>query len=98
MGDSADDEGEDTETEGAGLQESSANMTYEPTKEDERVRSEIIDALKASGQANMGGASSGLRPSASTSAARQRRPEDGDRSGEISSSTDSEWEKVDDDR
>jgi len=98
VGDSADDEGEDTETEGAGMKESATSIAYEPTKEDERVRSEILDAMKASGNATMGGASSGLQPGKPSGTTRQRRGDDGERSGEISSSTDSEWEKVDDDR
>lgn len=95
VGDSADDEGEDTEVEG-GMKES---VSYEPLEEDERVRSEILDAMRAGGQASAG-ASSGLEPPMDTGASRQRTPQapDGDRSGEISSSTDSEWEKVEDGR
>lgn len=97
VGDSADDEGEDTETEGAGMRESAsgasaASVAYEPTEEDERVRSEIIDAIKASGNATAGGASTGLQAGDGGSAARQRKDGEGDRSGEVS--TDSEWEKV----
>ena len=99
VGDSADDEGEDTETEGVGLRESTTSGSDEPVMEqDERVRSEILHAMGASGQATAGATSSGSLRAGSAGTARQRRLDEGDRSGEVSSSTDSEWEKVDNDR
>jgi len=95
VGDSADDEGEDTETEGVGMRESvggasEAGGENEATEEEMRVRGEIVDASKASGQAGTGGASSGSQAAGGSSAPIQRRVSD--RSGEVS--TDSEWEKV----
>lgn len=93
VGDSADDEGEDTEVEDPAMRDSTASISYEPTEEDARVREEILDAMKASGRATMGGVGSGSEIAESAETARQRKAEESDRSGEVS--TDSEWEKVD---
>lgn len=89
-GDSADDEGEDTEVEGGGMKES---VSYEPSKADEIVRGQMLDAVKASGQAT----TSGSQVKDGASDARSRRVADGGSSAsEIS--TDSEWEKIDEGR
>ena len=94
VGDSADDEGEDTEVEGEGrMKESASSIGKEPSEDDRRVREEILDAMKASGHATQsGGMSTGTEQAVGGAKARQRRAEDGDRSGEVS--TDSEWERV----
>ncbi|KAK5125135.1 hypothetical protein LTR85_000811 [Meristemomyces frigidus] len=94
VGDSADDEGEDTETEGQGMSQSGTSAACEPSADDQQKLDETPDATKAAGKSETPGASTGLQLGASAGASRQRRAEDGDRSGEVSSSTDSEWEKV----
>ena len=88
VGDSADDEG--TETEGDNLRASREEVEFVPSAQDEEIRQRVLADLSKSGQATMG---SGLAPSGGE--ARQRRT-GGDMSGEVS--TDSEWEKVDNDR
>lgn len=94
--DSADDEGEDTEVEEgkAGMRESTSSigMSSETKRDDSKIREEILDAMKASGQgAESRGAGTGVQNVVGAEI-RQRVVEDVDRSGEIS--TDSEWEKV----
>lgn len=97
--DEADDEGEDTETEG-GLRESTASLTSGgPTRESERVREDILDAMRVpppppSGQ---GAASSGAQAGTSEARLRQTRVDEAGISGS-ELSTDSEWEKVDEGR
>ncbi|KAK3702809.1 SMK killer toxin resistance protein [Vermiconidia calcicola] len=80
VGDSADDEGEDTEVEGSGpasgTKESANPLSGEVQQDDSRSSGAATGAEQAVGGAE----------------ARQRRAEEVDRSGEIS--TDSEWEKV----
>ena len=91
--DEADDEGEDTEVEDAGRMKES--FTFEPTKGDERIREEILDAMRTSGAAP---ATSGVQTVAGGAQTRQRRvPEEGSVSAS-EMSTDSEWEKVDEGR
>ena len=97
VNDSADDEGEDTEVDESGkpsgLDSSTASLSNEPPGEDSRVRHEIRDAMGASGsQAQSSGSNTGADQTVGGAEARQRKVEDVDRSGEIS--TDSEWEKV----
>lgn len=101
VGDSgADDEGESTETEGPGMRESASSAGYEPTDEDERIRRGIMEAIKVSGRGGKPkqSESSGAQASGGAADPRQRRGDTGDRSGDMSSSTDSEWEKVEGDR
>ncbi|TKA24193.1 hypothetical protein B0A50_05957 [Salinomyces thailandicus] len=100
VGDSgADDEGGETETEDPRLRESASSVSYEATEEDERIRGEIMNAIKVSGSGGKaGGAASGLQADAGADGSRQRKVEVDDRSGDASSSTDSEWEKVEGDR
>lgn len=89
-GNSADDEGEDTEVEG-GMTGSKASLSgfEDEAGVDERVRQEIVGAVQKSG-----GKTSGVKVAGGGEQARQRaRQRDGDMSGELS--TDSEWEKVD---
>jgi hypothetical protein len=89
-GDVADDEGEDTEVEGGGMKES---VSYEPTQADEMARAQILEAVRASGQAT----TSGAQAKGGASDARSRRAGDGGSSAsEIS--TDSEWEKIEEAR
>lgn len=97
----ADDEDEETETETEhGMRDSIASAS---TGEDvrERARSHA-EALAARTNAVTGGADGPARASgmerAVGGAARQREVGAGDRSGYVSSSTDSEWEKVDEGR
>ena len=90
--DSADDEGESTETEALGMRESGSSAAYEPLEargvfQDEKTRDDGV-----------GSAATGLHVSDAYGTPRQRKVDEGDRSGEVSSSTDSEWEKVDGDR
>ncbi|KAK4497535.1 hypothetical protein PRZ48_011986 [Zasmidium cellare] len=84
----ADDEGEDTEVETDAMKASTISSgSWEPSKEDERVRKEILDAMKVSG-------SSGAKAAPGDVRKRQGKVDDGNQSAsEIS--TDSEWEKVD---
>lgn len=100
-GDAADDEGEDTETEG-GMRESVTSLG-EPavvSARGEPAKAEIIEALQAAAHAPVGSggsAASGLQPVAGGSESRQRRIDDPDKApSELS--TDSEWEKVDEGR
>lgn len=87
-GDSADDEGEDTEVEGGGMRES---LSCEPVKADRMADEHKPDEVV--GQAS----SSGLEVQSGSIDARARRAGDGGSSAsEIS--TDSEWEKVEDGR
>ncbi|KXL46887.1 hypothetical protein M433DRAFT_133809 [Acidomyces richmondensis BFW] len=97
-GDSADDEGEDTETEGAGMRESTSSMSLESKTAEEEMRQGIINAMQPSLHATKTGisASTGSQAIGPEGTSRKRKIDDGDRSGEIS--TDSEWEKVEDDR
>lgn len=83
VADSADDEGEDTETEG-GLGESAVSLGGD-------VKEKIRQAMRED-DASGTGASTGVTTLTDT-AIRQRFGEESDRSGDIS--TDSEWEKVD---
>ena len=97
VGDSADDEGEDTEVEGSGpasgTKESANPLSGEVQQDDSRVRQEIRDAMRPSDSAaQSSGAATGAEQAVGGAEARQRRAEEVDRSGEIS--TDSEWEKV----
>ena len=93
--DSADDEGEDTEVEesGRGMKESVSDMSDEPTKDNLRVREEIRNAMQpGGGPVSESGVATGAEQAVGGAEARQRRAEEGDRSGDIS--TDSEWEKI----
>ena len=100
VGDSADDEGEDTEVEDSsrapGMKESIPSLSKAPPaveEDDSRVRKEISDAMKSSGSDELTALfASGAEQGKEDAEARQRRAEDVDRSGEIS--TDSEWEKI----
>lgn len=87
-GAAADDEGEDTEVETDAMKASMISSgSWEPSKEDERVREEILNAMKVSG-------SSGSKTAPGDVRKRPAKTDDGDKSAsEIS--TDSEWEKVD---
>nr|POF03046.1 v-type atpase assembly factor pkr1 [Quercus suber] len=94
--DSADDEGGSTEVEGE-LLKTSQKITYQPSEEDNKVREEILDALRTSGKTIQHGVSSSSQPVLSGKlTARQPHTDDADRSGEIS--TDSEWEQVEGER
>ena len=92
--DSADDEGEDTEVEDSRqIVGSTPNLSKEPLEEDSRIRREIRDAMAPSEKdTRSSGLASGAEQADAGAEARQRRAEEVDRSGEIS--TDSEWEKV----
>lgn len=96
VGDSADDEGEDTETEGVGMRESASSAVSERAAEGGQLRDGASGDVKARFEGS--GATTGLQVGGPSVAGRQRRADEGDRSGEVSSSTDSEWEKVDGDR
>jgi len=98
VGDSADDEGEDTETEGVGMRENTSSTSLESTKGDAEVRQGIRHAMRPSGHATKTetSAATGSQAVGGKAIPRQRKIEDGDLSGDIS--TDSEWEKVEDDR
>ncbi|KAK5135039.1 hypothetical protein LTR08_005699 [Meristemomyces frigidus] len=103
--DCADDEGEDTETEGLGMRESGGSAAYEASGQGEVQQSEVTGVTEKSENAGVGSASTGLQVGGDYAASRQRRisgdyaaprqqkVDEGDRSGEVS--TDSEWEKVD---
>lgn len=84
--DSADDEGEDTEVEGDGGRLASVG------DEDARVREEIRQAMNQAAGTTGGGDATGVEQAAGGAEVRQRKVEDADRSGEVS--TDSEWERV----
>lgn len=91
VGDSADDEGEDTEVEDAvGVRRSQVGLGSGAGKD---ASEEIVDATTSSGVL-VGGSSAaaGVEQAIAGAEIRQRRTEDADRSGEVS--TDSEWEKV----
>ena len=94
-GDSADDEGEDTEVEGA-MKESTASLSYASATDDEKLGNKMLDTARTKGQEAGHGSSSGLHSAAGVSDARRRMTEEADRSGEIS--TDSDWEKIDEER
>lgn len=94
VGDSADDEGEDTEVEGAGVE------GLRPEVVDTGVRAGALEGrARNGGMLGQGGATTtttALQPAAGEGTPRARKVSEGDRSGEIS--TDSEWEKVEQDR
>ncbi|KAK3720573.1 SMK killer toxin resistance protein [Vermiconidia calcicola] len=97
VGDSADDEGEDTEVEGSGpvsgTRESANPLLGESRQDDSQVRQDICEAMRSRDSDVQGsGAATGAEQAVGGAEARQRRAEEVDRSGEIS--TDSEWEKV----
>jgi hypothetical protein len=88
VGDSADDEGEDTEVE-----ESRGVDIRRKEEDDGRVRQEIREAMVEDRQRKQGsGTASGAEQATAGAEARQRKLDDVDRSGEVS--TDSEWERV----
>ncbi|KAI7090181.1 hypothetical protein KC356_g1749 [Hortaea werneckii] len=99
-GSGADDEaGEDTETEEHTKVIPPGAKGYQTTGETERLRSGIMDAVKVSGSGGKkgsGAAASGAQ-AGERLGTKQRNVQAGDRSGDISS-TDSEWEKVEDER
>jgi hypothetical protein len=89
VGDSADDEGEDTEIEAAGMKDSSGNIS--PKLVEEWAEKQIAEA-KANKAAQA--EASGAQAKAGANDARLRRGDPGNvSSSELS--TDSEWEKVD---
>lgn len=98
VADSADDEGEDTEVEGHGstMKESTGSLSRHGEKVDGggQLREEVLEAMKVtpSAQQESSAAATGAEQATTCAEVRQRRTEDVDRSGEIS--TDSEWEKV----
>ncbi|EME77906.1 uncharacterized protein MYCFIDRAFT_212589 [Pseudocercospora fijiensis CIRAD86] len=100
-GDAADDEGENTETEG-GMRQSVTSLG-EPdvvSSRGEPAKAEIIEALRAAAHAPVGSgdsAASGVQPIVGGSESRQRRIDDSDKAPS-EFSTDSEWEKVDEGR
>jgi len=95
-GEEGDDEGEDTEVEGEALKSSRASLGGGMGEGvDERVRQEVVRAAQASGIQAPGEEDLRQR-SGKAQAPAQVRSRSGDLSGEIS--TDSEWEKVDEDR
>ncbi|KAI6830700.1 hypothetical protein KC340_g8306 [Hortaea werneckii] len=96
-GSGADDEaGEDTETEEHTRVTTPDAKGYPTTGGTERIREDIIDAVKVSGKNSGGSAASGAQ-AGERLGTKQRNVQAGDRSGDISS-TDSEWEKVEDER
>ncbi|GAB1727940.1 hypothetical protein NU195Hw_g6243t1 [Hortaea werneckii] len=101
-GSGADDEaGEDTETEEHIKGTKPGAKGYQTTGETKAPRKDAIDALKVSGSGGKsggggGGAASGIQ-AGERLGTKQRSVQTGDRSGDISS-TDSEWEKVEDER
>ena len=97
VNDSADDEGEDTEVEDSAratqMKDSTSSLSHEEQQDDSRVRQEIHEAMgSGESEAQSSGLTTGAEQAVGGAEARQRRTEDVDRSGEIS--TDSEWEKV----
>ncbi|KAI7359171.1 hypothetical protein KC354_g9437 [Hortaea werneckii] len=99
-GSGADDEaGEDTETEEHTRVTMPDAKGYPTTGETERIREDIIDAVKVSGNGgkNSGGSAASGAQAGERLGTKQRNVQTGDRSGDISS-TDSEWEKVEDER
>ncbi|TKA82106.1 hypothetical protein B0A55_01803 [Friedmanniomyces simplex] len=98
----ADDEGEDTETETEiwpAMRDSLVSI--EDAGEDVPARMQEQQTMGGAAHSTTpastgeGAATSGAKAGEGLSAARQRKPESQDRSGDVSSSTDSEWEKVD---
>lgn len=92
VGDSADDEGGETETEER-QDFSTADLRFEETEGDVKRREDVLEDLRASGRATQA-SSTGLKPASGDAEAKQRKG--GSESGELS--TDSEWEKVDEER
>lgn len=96
VGDSADDEGEDTEVEdvrGVSKGQAGAPSARENVKVNRKASEDAVDATTGSGV--LVGSSSvdaGVEQAIAGAETRQRRAEELDRSGEVS--TDSEWEKV----
>ena len=90
VGDSADDEGEDTEVEDLkGLRRSPPV----PDRGMDKASEEIVDATTGSGVlVGSSGVDAGVEQAVAGAETRQRRVQELDRSGEVS--TDSEWEKV----
>jgi hypothetical protein len=92
----ADDEGEDTETE-QGMKDS---MNLADTTAERRVREQMKTPMEEGGDVaartenGAQGKASGAEAEAARGESRQRIVGEGDRSGYVSSSTDSEWEKV----
>ncbi|KAI6904525.1 hypothetical protein KC318_g4042 [Hortaea werneckii] len=99
-GSGADDEaGEDTETEERTRVTTPDVKGHETTSETQRIREDVIDAVKVSGRGgkNGGGSAASGVQAGERLGTKQRNVQAGDRSGDISS-TDSEWEKVEDER
>jgi len=97
VADSADDEGEETEVEEsrteAAMKGSTSGLSKAPPGTDDTVREEIREAMGSNRDNDRGsGVATGTEQAEGGAQTRQRRAEDVDRSGEIS--TDSEWEKV----
>ncbi|KAK3071220.1 SMK killer toxin resistance protein [Teratosphaeriaceae sp. CCFEE 6253] len=94
----ADDEGEDTETE-HGLAQSSSDIAFSSADFTPQAREQqaVEGAAESASRGGMQGSvqTSGARASEDETSGRLRRPVEQDRSGDVSSSTDSEWEKVD---
>lgn len=95
VADSADDEGRAAEVGPSGVKSgpATAKVQYEPSPEDEQLRSQVMDSLRKSGQAT----ATGTGVDASVGESKQRQPRN-DMSGSGYISTDSEWEKVEGDR
>jgi hypothetical protein len=98
VGDSADDEGEDTETEteGPGLRDSVAGAPEQQQMKKSAPKN--VESGLGAAQAGGSGTTGVDTAGAGGVQARRKKAEDVDRSGEVSSSTDSEWEKVEGDR
>ena len=98
--DSADDEGAgtETETEGLGMRESGSSAAHERSEDSEVYLGKAGTVRQKRKDAGVNSAATGLQVGGAYGTPRQRKVEEGDRSGEVSSSTDSEWEKVDSDR
>ncbi|EMD00098.1 hypothetical protein BAUCODRAFT_365231 [Baudoinia panamericana UAMH 10762] len=96
----ADDEEEDTETETEerGLTDSSVGLADTDAEMSVREQMRTAVAEKEGGDGTSPAKASGAKPGDDRSRLRPRRVGDGDRSGEVSSSTDSEWEKVESER
>ncbi|KAI4730033.1 Pkr1-domain-containing protein [Aureobasidium sp. EXF-10728] len=96
LGDMADDEATETEVEtaaGVKVNVPHAELDFNPTKEDEQIRSKILNDLKSGTASTTSAGTTGLQPSEGES--RQRKA-----TGDLSASTtdfgtDSEWIKVD---
>jgi len=103
----ADDEGEGTETEGGpGMSDSIASMEDGRKEAMENIPPRMRESQAVGGASQAaareamttGTAPRGAMARDGTNTARQRMTESQDRSGDVSSSTDSEWEKVEGDR